>query len=101
MSEHPREITREKKTIDAIVHIYCKDHHEPQKGELCPECSKFMEYAKTRLDKCPFQEKKSTLRKMPDPLLSAFDERASEDCYAVFGSTNASAPSGFSYASYS
>lgn len=62
LSQHPR-IIREKKTIDAMVHIYCKDHHEPQKGELCPECIKFMEYAKMRLDKCPFQEKKSTCGK--------------------------------------
>jgi hypothetical protein len=62
LSEHPR-ITREKKTIDAMVHIYCKDHHDTQKGELCPECSKFMDYAKMRLDKCPFQEKKNTCGK--------------------------------------
>lgn len=62
LTEHPR-ITREKKTIDAMVHIYCKSHHDTQKGELCPECSTFMDYAKTRLDKCPFQEKKSTCGK--------------------------------------
>ena len=61
VTEHPR-IRREKKTIEAMVRIYCKNHHE-SKGELCPECSELLEYAKMRLDKCPFQEKKPTCGK--------------------------------------
>ena len=61
VEEHPR-ITREKKTIEAMVHIYCKNKHETH-GELCPECSELFEYAKMRLDRCPFQEKKSTCGK--------------------------------------
>jgi hypothetical protein len=61
VTEHPR-ISREKKTIEAMVRIYCKNHHE-SKGELCPECSELLEYAKMRLDKCPFQEKKPTCGK--------------------------------------
>src|SRR3972149_7948476 len=61
ITEHPR-ITREKKTIDAMIHIYCKNKHET-KGELCPECSELFEYAKMRLQKGPFQKKKSTCGK--------------------------------------
>jgi hypothetical protein len=61
VEEHPR-ITREKKTIEAMVHIYCKSKHGTH-GELCPECSELFEYANMRLDKCPFQEKKSTCAK--------------------------------------
>ena len=34
--EHPR-ITREKKTIEAMVHIYCKNKHKTH-GDLCAEC---------------------------------------------------------------
>jgi predicted amidophosphoribosyltransferase len=60
-SEGPR-IRREKKTITAMVRIYCKNHHE-SKGELCPECNELLQYAKRGLDKCPFQEKKTTCRK--------------------------------------
>jgi hypothetical protein len=60
--QHPR-ITREKKTIDKMVHIYCKAHHNTKKGELCRECTDFLEYAFMRLDKCPFQEEKSTCGK--------------------------------------
>ena len=60
--QHPR-ITREKKTIDKMVHIYCKGHHGAKSSELCPECVEFLEYAFLRLDKCPFQEEKSTCGK--------------------------------------
>jgi len=61
VTEHPR-VSREKKTIEAMVRIYCMNHHESQ-GELCPECNELFEYAKMRLDKCPFQEKKTTCGK--------------------------------------
>lgn len=59
---HPR-IDREKKTIDRMVHLFCKAHHNTKKGELCPECNEFLSYAFMRLDKCPFQEEKSTCGK--------------------------------------
>ena len=61
-NQHPR-ITREKKTIDKVVHIYCRAHHDTKGGELCSECTEFLEYAFLRLDKCPFQEEKSTCGK--------------------------------------
>ena len=60
--QHPR-IKREKKTIDKMVHVYCKAHHDAKGEELCPDCTEFLEYAFLRLDKCPFQEEKSTCGK--------------------------------------
>ena len=59
--EHKR-MKREKKTIGYMVEIYCKGHHDTH-GELCSECKEFKEYAFMRLDKCPFQDKKSTCGK--------------------------------------
>jgi Nitrous oxide-stimulated promoter len=56
--EHKR-MKREKQTIGYMVEIYCKNHHGAH-SEICPECRQFQEYAFMRLDKCPFQEKKST-----------------------------------------
>ena len=47
---------------EPMVHIYCKNKHGIE-SELCSECSELFEYAKMRLDKCPFQEKKSTCAK--------------------------------------
>ena len=60
--EHPR-ITREKRTIEVMVKCYCKKKHKSKDNQLCPECTMLFEYAKMRLDKCPFQEKKSTCGK--------------------------------------
>jgi hypothetical protein len=59
--DHPR-IAREKKTIEKMIHVYCKAKHKT-KGELCEECSDFLSYAFLRLDKCQFQEEKPTCGK--------------------------------------
>jgi hypothetical protein len=60
--EHKR-MRRERKTIQCMTEIYCNGHHGTKKGELCPECTEFKEYAFLRLSKCPFQEKKTTCGK--------------------------------------
>ena len=60
--EHPR-IKREKKTIDKMVHVYCKGNHGSKGNQLCYECTEFLSNAFMRLDKCPFQEEKSTCGK--------------------------------------
>ncbi|RKT46391.1 nitrous oxide-stimulated promoter family protein [Thiocapsa rosea] len=52
-----RRIAREKKTITAMMAIYCRDHHPGPKG-LCVECVSLLDYAHRRLDTCPFQEEK-------------------------------------------
>ena len=55
-------ITREKKTIEAMVGMYCADHHVPGGGP-CGECAGLLDYARVRLDKCPFGEKKTACAK--------------------------------------
>lgn len=59
---HPR-ITRERRTIEKMAHLYCRDHHQPATGELCADCRVLMDYAFERLKRCPFQERKSTCAK--------------------------------------
>jgi menaquinone-dependent protoporphyrinogen IX oxidase len=61
-NQGPR-IRREKKTIDKMVHVYCRGNHKTKGNQLCAECSEFLAYAFLRLDKCPFQEEKSTCGK--------------------------------------
>jgi hypothetical protein len=61
--EHPR-MTRERKTIEAMVGIYCRDNHY-SKGELCTECVELLDYAQFRLDRCPYQEGKTTCANCP------------------------------------
>ncbi|KLV06839.1 nitrous oxide-stimulated promoter family protein [Photobacterium ganghwense] len=52
----------ELKTIQAMVKIYCRDHHGPT---LCDSCRDFLHYAHTRLDRCPYGENKPTCRICP------------------------------------
>jgi predicted amidophosphoribosyltransferase len=58
-------IAREKKTVKAMIEIYCKKHHhndlnDHQKSGLCPNCQELFNYANKRLDKCKYQVQKPT-----------------------------------------
>lgn len=51
------------KTLDAMMRIYCHKHHarsDKAASDLCHECSDLLEYAKMRLDRCPYGEQKPT-----------------------------------------
>ncbi|MEH6465464.1 MAG: nitrous oxide-stimulated promoter family protein [Shewanella psychromarinicola] len=54
------------RTIQAMVEIYCKAHHplKPSQG-VCQQCSEFLSYANTRLDRCPYGQDKPTCNKCP------------------------------------
>ncbi len=58
MTRRPR-IDREAKTVAAMIDIYCRERHGST-GDLCDECRALNDYAEHRLDKCPFQEGKTT-----------------------------------------
>ena len=62
---HPR-ILRERKTLSAMVDLYCREQHHPDavaRFARCPQCQELLDYALGRLERCPFQEKKSTCAK--------------------------------------
>ncbi|MFC2004569.1 nitrous oxide-stimulated promoter family protein [Chloroflexota bacterium] len=61
-SLHQR-IKRESKTVKQIIELYCREHHSS--NGLCPRCSALLEYAQQRLEKCPFQDGKTTCAKCP------------------------------------
>ena len=71
-------IEREKRTVTAMIERYCADHHTAAPdtaapdtaapdtaapGELCPACADLHAYTLQRLDRCPFQEGKTTCAK--------------------------------------
>lgn len=56
---HPR-LAREARTIQFMVNLYCQNHHHCAAGSLCADCQELNDYALQRLEKCPFQENKST-----------------------------------------
>ena len=59
-------ISREHKTMEAMISIYCSGHHygKAEKG-LCLDCKALAAYARQRLDRCPFQENKTTCANCP------------------------------------
>lgn len=57
-----RRMERERKTIGAMVRIYCGANHR-ERPDTCPECRELIAYAMACLDRCPFQEKKPTCSK--------------------------------------
>lgn len=69
MAEFNPRIERERKTVEAMIRLYCADHHG--KGELCPACTELLAYAGKRLDKCPFGGKKPTCANCPIHCYSA------------------------------
>jgi len=60
----PARIAREKRTIEAMVQIYCRAHHGTG-GVLCAECQSLYDYAVCRLDRCPYGSAKTTCVRCP------------------------------------
>jgi hypothetical protein len=52
-------MTRERKTVSVMIHMYCRGNHGTKAG-LCESCSELMEYSNVRLDKCRLKENKPT-----------------------------------------
>lgn len=47
----------ERKTLQAMLAIYCRGRHAGGES-LCADCQALLEYAEARLEKCPFGTKK-------------------------------------------
>ncbi len=52
-----RRIRRELSTARLMIGIYCRDRHEGRSG-LCEKCTALWEYAKHRVEHCPFRADK-------------------------------------------
>lgn len=57
-------ISREERTIQAMISLYCHDHHTTKTG-LCDDCTALWEYALERLLRCPFAPDKPTCANCP------------------------------------
>jgi hypothetical protein len=60
----PRPIATEKKTITAMVRIFCTEHHADD-DPVCATCAALERYSHARLDACPYGEDKPTCRACP------------------------------------
>jgi len=54
-------IKRQQQTVEQMIRIYCR--RKEGNAELCPRCRALLEYARKRLEACPFGERKSSCRK--------------------------------------
>ena len=59
-----RRLQREAHTVAAMIRHYCRDHHHTP-DRLCADCAELLAYARRRLTRCPFQERKTTCGKCP------------------------------------
>lgn len=62
MAEPGPRIQRERRTVEAMIGLYCRKKHG-SKGALCDGCRAIHDYAMGKLERCPFQERKSTCAK--------------------------------------
>lgn len=54
-----RRMRRERETVEEMIRLYCKAKHDDP-ARRCPDCQALMDYARSRLERCPFQEDKPT-----------------------------------------
>ena len=57
-------LARERRTVQAMVDIYCRGNHAPSKGR-CGDCERLGAYADARLERCPFGDEKPTCAECP------------------------------------
>ncbi len=50
-------IEEEKRVVEFMIRLYCRKKEKNK--ELCPQCTKLLNYAHARLSRCPFGETKT------------------------------------------
>ena len=60
-----RTIETEKRTVAAMVHLYCEGHHDSARGNLCDACRGLLDYSHQRLDRCPYGGAKPSCKACP------------------------------------
>ncbi len=78
---HPR-MRRERETVAKMIALYCRKHHATPQGVLCADCRQLLEYALLRLQRCPFQEGKTTCGRCP---IHCYKPAMKEQIRAVMG----------------
>ena len=58
----PVNIRRDLKTVNAMLKLYCRNHHDRPRGTICQDCAALARYASDRLAKCPFGPRKTACR---------------------------------------
>ncbi len=59
MAESGPRIRRERRTVAAMIRLYCRQKHGRREA-ICENCQAIHDYAMARLERCPFQDGKPT-----------------------------------------
>lgn len=43
--------------LEKFAEVFCRAHHAPEAGGLCPDCRDLLDYARTRRCNCPLDPK--------------------------------------------
>jgi predicted amidophosphoribosyltransferase len=57
MSDPHAQIETERRTVEAMIGIFCRGRHGTKEG-LCPDCGELRDYAARRLEQCPLRANK-------------------------------------------
>lgn len=60
-----KSLAREHQTVQKMITLYCRAHHNPTGNQLCADCESLAAYAHQRLDRCPFGVNKPTCANCP------------------------------------
>lgn len=63
MADSSRRQSRELRTIAAMIRIYCRGNHDTT--DLCDDCRALLDYATTRVERCPFAPDKPVCSSCP------------------------------------
>jgi hypothetical protein len=64
MMSKTRRLARERRTVEHMIALFCRDNHAPADG-LCTACSELAQYTAQRIANCPFDEDKPTCANCP------------------------------------
>lgn len=56
-------VDREKRIVEQMIRLYCRKKEGNK--ELCPICEELIVYASSRLDRCPYGDKKQACKNCP------------------------------------
>jgi len=55
-----KHLIRERDTVAKMITLYCREHHNTERGQLCDNCQTLLDYATQRIERCPFGAQKPT-----------------------------------------
>lgn len=59
-----KKLRREKKTLEAMIKLYCRESHNSAQA-MCDNCEELFDYTCQRIDNCILGNKKTTCAKCP------------------------------------